>query len=119
MDEGAPLVRDWVDVNIFCKSLKTWMDPFECVETDDGYICDKPAKVICLKCVACTQERKMMPIVKQRQETGNKRLKQCSILVQFYRHDIVDQRNIYAAIPGITQLAISNGEPVLSVEYNH
>lgn len=110
---GGPLVQDWVDVDIFCKSLKTWMDPFKCVENDNGYICDKPAKVICLNCVACTQERKkMMPIVEQRQETGNKRLRKWSILVQFCRHDIVDQRNLNVAILANTELAISNGEPV-------
>ena len=60
----------------------------------------------------------MMSIVRQRQETVNKRLKQWSILVQVYRHDIVDHRDVFAAILVITQLAISNGEPLFSVEYN-
>ena len=44
----------------------------------------------------------MMSIVRQRQETVNKRLKQLNILVQVYGHDIVDHCDVFAAILGIT-----------------
>ncbi len=49
----------------------------------------------------------------------NKRFKQWGILVQTYRHDIVDHRDVFAAICVITQLAIRNGEPLFEVEYNN
>lgn len=60
----------------------------------------------------------MISIVRQRQATVNKRLKQWRILMQVHRHDIVDQSDVFAAILFITQLAISNCEPLFSAEYN-
>ena len=60
----------------------------------------------------------MMSIVRMRQETVHKRLKQWSILRQTYRHDLVDHRDVFAAIVVITQIAITNGEPLFAVEYN-
>ena len=107
------------DLEIFRKSLRSWLDPFERVEADDGYIGESPAKVICPKCITCPNERKkMMSIVRMRQETVNKRLKQWSILCQTYRHDLVDHRDVFATIVVIIQITITNGEPVFAVEYN-
>lgn len=110
----------WNDLEIFRNSLLTYLDPYERVEADDGYIGEAPLRVRCPGCVTCPREKKkMMAIVRSRQETVNKRFKQWGILVQTYRHDIVDHRDVFAAICVITQLAIRNGEPLFEVEYNN
>jgi hypothetical protein len=116
---GPHMAGKMNDVEIFRKSLRTYLDPFERVEADDGYVHEAPAKVLCPKCVTCPQERKrMMAIARQRQETVNKRFKQWGILRQTYRHDLVDHRDVFGAIVVLTQLAIQNGEPLFPVEYN-
>ena len=63
--------------------------------------------------------KKMMTIVRSRQETVNTRFKQWGILVQTNRQDIVDHHDVFAAICVITQLAIRNCEPLFEVEKNN
>ena len=110
----------WNDLEIFRNSLLTYLDPFERVEADDGYIGEAPLRVHFPGCVICPHEkRKLMAIVRSRQETVNKRFKQWGILVQFYRHDIVDHHDVFAANCAITQMTIRNGEPLFEVEYNN
>ena len=107
------------DVEIFRKSLRTCLNPFERVEADDGYVHEAPAKVLCPKCVTCPQERKrMMAIARQRQGTVNTRFKQWGILRQTYRYDVLNHRDVFGAIVVLMQLAIQNGEPLFPVEYN-
>ena len=109
----------WPDIEIFRASLITFLDPYERVEADNGYVGEAPLRVICPKCVTCPKERKaMMNVVTNRQETVNKRLKQWNILKKNYTHDIVDHRDVFAAIVVLTQLSIENGEPLFQVEYD-
>ncbi len=62
-------------LEIFCNSLLTYLDPFECVEADDGYIGEAPLRVCCPGCVTCPcEKKKMMAFVRSRQETVNKDL---------------------------------------------
>ena len=76
--------------------------------------------IFCPGCVTCPHEKKKtMAIVRSRHETMNKRFIQWGILVQTYRHDIVEHRDVFAAICVITQLAMRNGEPLFEVEYNN
>ena len=92
---GPFLPGEWNDLEIFCSGLMT----FERVEADDGYIGEAPLRVCCPGCVTCPHEKKkMMAIVRSRQETVNKRFKQWGILVQTYRHDIVDHRDVFAGL---------------------
>lgn len=110
----------WPDVEIFRASLVSFLDPYERVEADDGYIGEAPLRVMCPGCVTCPAGRKdMMKKVRERQETVNKRLKQWNILVKTYIHDILDHRDVFASICVLTQLAIENGEPLFQVEYSN
>ncbi len=48
----------WNALEIFCNSLLTYLDTFECVEADDGYIGEAPLRVYCPGCVTCPREKK-------------------------------------------------------------
>ena len=99
----------WNDVEIFRSSLVTFLDPGERVEADDGYIGEAPLRVKCPMCVTCPQERKnMMKLVRNRQETCNKRLKQWNILVHTFRHNITDHRDVFASVCVIWQSTMAN-----------
>lgn len=107
------------DVEIFRSCLVTYLEPFERVEADDGYIAEAPERVRCPKCVTVPQERKaMMSVVRSRHETINRRLKQWRILKTMFRHDITMHETAFTAVAVMTQIAISNGEPLFDVEYS-
>ena len=50
----------WNDLEIFRSSLMTFLEPFERVEADDGYLGEAPLKVRCPKCITVPEERKAM-----------------------------------------------------------
>ena len=109
----------WPDINIFRNGLKTYLEPYERVEADDGYLADAPTHVRCPKDVTTKPERKkMMAIVRMRHETMNRRLKQWRILKSMYRHELKEHRTVFSAVAVMTQIAISHGEPLFSVEYS-
>ena len=60
----------------------------------------------------------MMKRMHSRHETINKWSKHWQFLKQVYWHDIRVHQDVFAAIAVISQLAIQNGEPLFSVEYN-
>ena len=111
----------WNDLEIFRMSLVTFLDSFERVEADDGYIGEAPLKVRCPRCVTVPEERKeMMARVRNRQETINKRFKDWAILNTQFRHDMRMHRDVFAAIAVICQIAIQhNGEDLFEVEYSN
>ncbi len=49
---------------------------------------------------------------------GEQEAQAMKILRQTYWHDLVDHRDVFAAIVVITQIAITKGEPLFAVEYN-
>jgi hypothetical protein len=64
------------DITIFQKMLMSFLDDFERVEADDGYIGEHPQHVKCPKGFANPEEPKFMQSrVRSRQETVNKRFK--------------------------------------------
>ena len=110
---------EWNDLEIFRSSLMTWLDPFERVEANDGYAGEAPLRVKCPNLIAVPVERKkMMGIVRRRQETVNRRFKQWSILAHKFRHDLGMHGSVFSAIVVISQLAIENGEPLFQVAYD-
>ncbi len=95
-----------------------WLEPYECVEADDGYIGEAPYRVKCPKCLATTEEQKAMAnCVRSRQEMVNRRFKQWRILHDVYQGDISMHRDVFASIAVITQLSINNGKKLFQVEY--
>ena len=95
------------------------LDPHERVEADDGYRHEAPEKVRCPKCITVPQERKrMMAIVRMRHETINRRVKQWRCLKGVFRHDLDYHTDCFTAVCVLTQLAISNGEPLFQVDYS-
>ncbi len=101
------------DLDIFCTSLATFLEPFERVEADDGYFGEAPLRVKFPASVTIEKERlKMMNSMQSRQETINKRFKLWGILQQVYRNNLIHRRDVFAAICVVTQLAIENGDDI-------
>ncbi len=110
----------WNDLDIFRSSLATFLEPFERVEADDGYVGEAPFKVKCPKSLAIPKEQlAMMNRVRSRQETVNCRFKQWRILHDVYRGDLSMHRDVFASIAVIAQLAINNGEKLFQVDYTN
>jgi hypothetical protein len=60
----------------------------------------------------------MQSAVRSRHETFNGRLKNWGVLKRTYRHDIQLHGTVFTACVLITQLCVSNGEPLFEVVYN-
>jgi hypothetical protein len=107
----------WPDIKIFTSCLAHFLEPYECVEADDGYR-GHADKVKCPKNnVNPVENLKMQGRVRARQETLNGRLKNWGILSQVFRHDIRPPGDVFWACAVITQLTIEHGEPLFVVEY--
>ena len=62
------------DVKIFCLGLMHWLDEFERVEADDGYIREAPQKVKCSGCTSnLTKNKAMQNHVRSRHKSLNGR----------------------------------------------
>jgi hypothetical protein len=48
------------DITIFCNGLRHFLDPFECVDADDGYISEAPYHIKCPACAANPEENELM-----------------------------------------------------------
>ena len=106
------------DLEIFRSSLMTYLEEFERVEADDGYIGEAPLKVRCPKCITTPLERKeMMAVVRMRHETVNRRIKQWRCMKDVFRHGIDFHSTCFSAVAVMTQIAISQGEPLFQVKY--
>jgi hypothetical protein len=104
-------------IAIFNKVLRHSLEPGERVEADNGYVgaADK------IKCPdnPCNpvENEGMQSRARYRHETINGRFKTWGILQQTYRHGIRRHGKVFRAIAIMTQLAISNGSPLFSIEY--
>ena len=105
------------DIIIFNKVLRHFLEPWEQVETDNGYI-GHVDKVKCPQNPANPPENLVMQgRVRSRHKTLNGRLKNWGILEQTFRQDISKHGSVFRACAVITQLTIKNGEPLFPVEY--
>jgi hypothetical protein len=89
----------------FCEPLATWLEPGERVEADNGY----------LGLTQSAEREEMGKLVRNHQETVNKRFKQWGILEQVYHNHLIHHRDVFVAICVITQLVIENSEPLFPV----
>jgi hypothetical protein len=109
------------DITIFRKALLSHLNPGERVEADDGYIGDAPQYVKCPKAFTNPVEtERMQQLVRNRQETVNKRFKNWGILKQVYRNKekVHLHGEVFRAIAVITQLSINSGEQLFQVQYD-
>jgi hypothetical protein len=107
------------DVTIFRASLSTFLDDFERVEADDGYIGESPFRAKVPKAVlSCPSEADaLQKRVQGRHETINARLKHFAILEERFRHDITQHGYVFRAVAVLVQLSIKNGDPLFNVNY--
>jgi hypothetical protein len=105
-------------VSIFRNGLLSYLEDGERVEADDGYIGAAPRFVKCPKSMGHhpTTEA-MQSVVRRRHETVNKRFNQWNILKSVFRSEITMHGQAFRFVAIVTQLAIQNGEPLFSVDY--
>jgi len=107
----------WSDVKIFRHCLKSFLDPNERVEADDGYIGEEP--VTCKTPGGFYSRSEGVSTVRRRlrsrHETANARLKSFGILSQTYRHEIEDHYFVFRSIAVLIKLAIESGEPLFTL----
>jgi hypothetical protein len=117
--EGPYAAGKYPDVEIFRRGLAQWLDEFERVEADEGYIGEAPLKVKCPGCPSNpTNHQSLQKRVQGRHESLNGRFKNWEILKSMYRHDIMEHGNVFRAIAAVTQISIDEGERLFEVEYS-
>ncbi len=108
---GPYAAGKYPDIEIFRMGLAHWLDVFERVEADDGYIGEAPQKVKCPGCVSNpTENQEMQNRVQSRHKMINGRLKNWEILKSMYCHNLMEHGNVFRAITVITQLSMNAGE---------
>ncbi len=116
---GPYAAGKYPDIKIFHSGLAHWLDEFERVEADDGYIGGAPQKVKCPGCVSnLTENQEMQNWVRSRHQSLNGRLKNWEILKSMYRHNLMEHRNFFWALTVITQISINAGEKLFEVDYS-
>ncbi len=106
----------FADVTIFRASLSTFLDEFERVEADDGYIGESPFRAKVPKAVlSCPSEVDAFQKRAQgRHETINARLNFFAILEDRFQHDITQHGYVFRAVAVLVQLSIRNGDPLFT-----
>ncbi len=90
----------------------------ERVEADNGYDVGHPNKIKCPSNPGNPKRKLgMQAAVRSRHETFNGRLKNWGILERTYRHDVKLHGIVFTACAVITQLCVTNREPLFKVEY--
>ena len=108
----------FTDIVIFNKVLRNFLDPGERVEADKGYA-GHADKIVCPANAGIPPYlRRMQGRARARHETLNGRLKNWGILKGEYRHDIKVHGTVFYTCAVITQLCVTNGEPLFEVEYS-
>jgi hypothetical protein len=107
----------YTNIAIFNNVLANCLKPGERVEADNGYV-GRPDKIKCPN-IDCNpaENRVMQGIARSRHETLNGRLKALGIPGNVYHHDIREHGTVFYACAIITQLSVTNGEPLFEVEY--
>jgi hypothetical protein len=114
---GPYAAGKYLDIKNFCSGLELWLDEFERVEADDGYIGEVPQKVKCPGYASNpTENQEMQNRVRSRHESLNGRIKNWEILKSMYRHDLMEHGNVFRAIAVITQISIISGEKLFEVD---
>jgi hypothetical protein len=107
----------WPDIEIFRNSLKSFLEPGERVEADDGYIGEEPEFCKTPSGFSSRSEcqDKFRSRLRSRHETVNARIKNFGILQNRYRHELTKHSLVFRACAVLSQLAIENGEPLFEL----
>ena len=117
--EGPYPAGKYTDIKKFRQTLIHYLDPFERVVADDGYVGEAPERVKCPGShVDTAKQRAIMSVVRSRHETLNSRFKVWEILKQPFRHNIVEHGEVFRAIAVIIQLGIDEGDKLFQVDYS-
>ena len=107
----------WTDVKTFDDILSHLLDLGKHIEVDNGYI-SRADKVKCPNNYwNPTENLGMQSMARSHHETFNGRLKNWGVLSKIYHHDITVHGMVFYACVVVTQLSISNGEPMFEVKY--
>jgi hypothetical protein len=107
--------------SIFCSGLAHWLDEYERVEADNGYIGKALQK---FKCPGYApnqiKNQAMQNRVRSRHKSLNGQLKNWEILKSLYCHDlnIMEHGNVFWAISFTAQISINAGERLFEVDYS-
>ena len=115
---NGPYECVWPDIKIFRDSLISFLDPFERVEADDGYVGEQPAKCKTPGGFASHSDNvagELRNRIRSRHETVNARLNYFGALKQLYRHSLLDHGAVFRAVAILCQLSFENGEPLFSL----
>ena len=97
--QGPYPAGKYPDITIFRMCLAHFLDPYERVEADDGYVGEAPRLVKCPSCPTNPEANlAMQGRVRYRHETLNGRLKNWGILQQVYRHDVEKHGDVLRAV---------------------
>jgi len=115
----GPFKAGFTDIQIFRSKIKVkLLKAGERAKADDGYAgepaaCDLPQRMLC----SSPAQRKQRDVARSHHETYNKRFKQFQVLKQVFRNDFSRHKDVFTAIAVVTQISITNGNPLFQVDY--
>ena len=99
--------------------MKRHLSAGEKIEADDGYEGEYPATAkIPLGSSSNPIEKALRSRVRNRHETANKVCKVWYCLAHVLKHGLLEHSSMFRAVAVICQVAIENGEPLFSVDYD-
>jgi hypothetical protein len=117
--QGPYPAGKYIDIKIFNKVLRNFLEPGERVEADEEGYRGHPDKIKCPGNDANPAENRAMQgrAVRARHKTLNGRLKNWGILSQVFCHHVMMHGDVFRVCVVVTQLTIQDGEPLFEVEY--
>ena len=107
------------DYMIFMEGMVGYLERYERVEADDGYLGASPRYAKCPGCTTARKDRKSLQSkVRVRHKTFNKRLTQWAILCHVFRHPLEKHSQVLRCVAVITQIILEHDQPLFQVEYN-
>ena len=107
------------DIEVAREAFVSFLNDDEMANADGGYRGeDESLKTPNLYHYLSEEEMKMAGTARSRHETVNGRFKSFAVLTKSFRHELAKHSACFRAVAVVTQLNISNGNPVFQVEYN-
>jgi len=110
---------DWNDITIFRQALIHFLEAWERVEADAGYLGEDPENTYTPTGVRYMEPKIVSRVrgrVRHRQEAVNDRLKLFKVLGETFCHDMSLHSGCFRAVAVLTQLSFHHGKGLWSVE---